>query len=109
MRMMIAPLALVVAGCTGDIGPKFDADRLTAEVSTWEAVKDVAVSDNTATVWVGVINNGQDRSGYARTVCEEVRSNSLRPGSIVHIKILDVVMAAQQNKTVVLGKHRCEL
>lgn len=109
MRMTIALLALVVAGCTGESGPKFDAEPFIAEVSTWEAVKDVAVPEDASAAWVGVLDNGQDRSGYARAVCEVVREHALRPGSAVYVKVLDVAKAAQQNKTVVLGEYRCEL
>lgn len=110
MRIAIAFLvALALSGCSKESGPKFESAAFIAEVSTWEAVKDVAVSDDTTSVWVGVIDNGRNRSGYARTVCEEVRSKALRPDSTVRIKILDVAKAAQQNKTVVLGEYRCEL
>ena len=84
---------------------KVEADNLSAaldELRQDNKIKSVA-ADKFA-VYVGVLDNGTARTGYAMYVCEVLREHNAE-GRMVNV--LDVVQASTHNKTVVLGKFKC--
>lgn len=102
--------ALLLAGCGGseEKAATLDSVGLKRELMTWEAVKDVAISENGTSIWVGVIDNGNQRRGYAMSVCEAVREFNAAEGDFHVIRIIDVVQAARNDETVELGKYNCK-
>lgn len=104
-----AALAVALVGCSSEAETgTFDSRAFIAEVKTWDAVKDVAVSDDGKTIYVGVLDNGNNRDGYAMSVCEEVRANSSGDLDERTISILDAA-ASLNDEFKRLGKHRCEI
>jgi len=108
--LAIAALALILAGCGGS-EPKgtFDEAGFKREVSSWDLVQGVVVSENSRSIWVGMMDDGTRRDGYAMSVCEAVREYTQGDVSNKTITILDGPKMSVLNERVELGKHRCKL
>ena len=109
MKLLAAiALAFVLAGCGGESGT-FDEDGFVREVTSWDLVQGVVVSENSRSIWVGVMDNGTSRDGYAMSICEVVREHTEGDVSNKTITILDGPKMSVLNERVELGKHRCKL
>jgi len=104
---LAALAALVLAGCSASEETGFfNKAGFIAEISTWDAVEDVAVSDD-GRIYIGMLDNGTSRDGYAGAVCEEARGHANGDLNDRRITIIDVVASVRDDKFVALGKKRC--
>lgn len=105
-----AALAVALVGCSSEAETgTFDAEAFKQDVNGWDAVQGVVINDSESAIWVGVMDNGQRRDGYAMSVCEAVRDHSKGDLSDKTITILDGPKMAILEKRVELGKHHCKL
>lgn len=110
MRGWLLVLAVVLTGCSSEAETgTFDAEVFKSDVGGWDAVQGVAISESGRSIWVGVMDNGQRRDGYAMSVCEAVREHSEGKLSNKTISIIDGPKMAILNERVELGKHSCKL
>jgi len=58
-----------------------------------------------STLYIGVIDNGNDRSGYAQYVCQVLAEHNVQHG--ITVNIMDIVKLSQQNQWDKIGSHRC--
>ncbi len=56
-------------------------------------------------LWIGVLDDGSRRDGYAQYVCTLLAEHGVRDK--VHVRIMDVAKAAVAKKTVELGDAWC--
>lgn len=80
---------------------------LKAELMDGKTVKDVLLTDSGA-VYVGVLDNGSSRNGFARYVCEVVRGHAKGGGSRL-IRIIDIATASRGEGFKTLGQHSCTI
>lgn len=55
---------------------------------------------------VGVINDGNDRSGYASYVCEVLYENGFK-GKKVWVQVVDIAKLANQGEWIKIGESHC--
>lgn len=100
--------AMVLVGCGGE--PRefaIDEKSLRAEIMEDAAAKDFLITDSGA-IYVGLIDNGGDRSGYARYVCETARSHAEGEGERL-VKVIDIAAVSRGDGFKELGRHRCQI
>lgn len=81
-----------------------DREAVKRELMTWAAVRDVHWAA-AGSLWVGVLDDGTRRDGYAMSVCEVVRQKRV-PGYIT-VTIIDIAKMAMKGERVELGKASC--
>lgn len=71
-------------------------------------VKDVLLQ--TGVLYVGVLDDGSRREGYAQYICELLREHAVeRPGRSVPVHVMDIAKIKHRNDWVKLGSHNCKL
>lgn len=100
--------ALLLTGCgeTEDSGTFDDAAFIQA-IEQESTVEDALVTDG-GNLYVGVLDNGSDRSGFAMYVCEVARDYATGDVSRKLVKIIDIAAAARDEGIEELGRHWCE-
>jgi hypothetical protein len=102
---MIGVVVLVLAGVAQ--AQQIDESALRAEIMSGGTAKDFLITDSGA-IYVGVLDNGGGRDGYARYVCETVKAHASGSGNRL-IKIIDIAAASRGDGFKELGRHRCRL
>ncbi|MEG3078472.1 hypothetical protein R3F64_01210 [Halomonas sp. 5021] len=101
----IAFIALAFAG--GAQAQQVDQESLRIQLMSYSTVKDVAFTSS-GNVYVGVLDNGNNRDGYAMSVCEDVREFATGSGRVL-VKMIDIAVAARGDGFEQLGKYWCEI
>jgi len=104
MKAWVVVAAVLLAGVAQ--AQQIDEARLRAEIMSGDTAKDFMITDSGA-VYVGVLDNGSDRDGYARYVCEVAKGNASGSGSRL-IKIIDIAAVSRGDGFKELGSHRCQ-
>lgn len=100
--MTVAVLALVPGIA---IAVDIDQQGLSRELAGEAQVKDVAFTE-AGNLYVGVVDDGSSRDGYAQYLCEVVKDYATGDGRVL-IKIIDVAAAARDEGLKELGSHWC--
>lgn len=100
--------AVMLAGCgesqaTNNV--TIDEEAIKTEVMAGSTAKDFLVTDDGA-IYVGVLDNGNNRDGYAMSVCETVRANATGEGSRL-VRIIDITAVSRGEGFNTLGRHQC--
>lgn len=102
--------AALLAGCgesqaTNNV--TINEEAIKAEVMAGSNAKDFLVTDD-GVIYVGVLDNGNNRDGYAMSVCETVRVNAAGEGSRL-VRIIDVAAVSRGEGFKTLGRHQCDV
>ena len=84
-----------------------DEDAIKSTVMQDSAAQDFLVTDDGA-IYVGVLDNGSNRDGYAASVCEVVRENATGEGNRL-VRIIDIAAVSRGEGFKTLGRHQCEV
>lgn len=108
MRTWVVVAVLALTGCGSEAATlSIDEPALRAEIMQDDAAQDFLITE-TGAVYVGMLDNGNDRKGYARYVCETVRAHSSGEGHRL-VKIIDIAAVSRGDGFKDLGRHRCQL
>lgn len=106
---IVASTALIV-GCsegnaTGNV--TINEEAIKSTVMQDSSAQDFLVTDDGA-IYVGVLDNGSNRDGYAASVCEVVRTNATGEGNRL-VRIIDIAAVSRGEGFKTLGRHQCEV
>jgi hypothetical protein len=104
--MLIASvIALSVVGLAQAASEASPAQKELAKylVQSEKQVKD-AVWMNQQNLYIGVITNGSDRSGFAQYICAAAADHQIKPKMV---KVVDVVKVQRTGKFEELGRAYC--
>ncbi|MCL7931731.1 hypothetical protein [Halomonas llamarensis] len=82
-------------------------EALKAEVMESESVHDFLITE-TGAIYVGMLDNGNRRDGFASYVCEVVRSHAEGEGRRL-VRIIDVAAVSRGEGFKTLGRHQCDV
>jgi len=102
--LAIASVALLSFSTQATAG--IDRQAFADEIIKDEAVKDVTVTA-TGNIYVGLINNGQDRTGYAMYVCEVAREFSDGKPDVFIVKVIDIMKVIKKQGFHSMGMTKC--
>jgi hypothetical protein len=102
--------AALLAGCgesqaTSNV--TLDEEALKAEVMESESVHDFLITE-TGAIYVGMLDNGNSRNGFASYVCEVVRSHATGEGNRL-VRIIDIAAVSRGEGFKTLGRHQCKV
>lgn len=83
-----------------------DRQSFADEIIKDSVVKDVTVNPS-GNIYVGLINNGQDRTGYAMYVCEVAREFSDGEPDVFIVKVIDIMKVIKKQGFHSMGMTKC--
>ncbi|MCG7598896.1 hypothetical protein MHM84_03795 [Halomonas sp. McH1-25] len=86
---------------------KFDAQGFAEEMAQEAKVKDLLLTD-TGNIYVGMLDNGSNRDGYAMYVCEVARAHASGELDPKIIRIIDIVKVSNGEGFHDLGRTYCK-
>lgn len=103
----IMVLALLVVGISQAWATdSFDYAGFKAEMQKERQVKDLLITD-AGNIYVGMLDNGSDRRGYAMYVCEVAREFASSSTQDKLIRVIDIAKVVQKKGFHTLGKTNC--
>lgn len=97
--------AAVVALTFSSTSVLADRSSALATIRTEPKVKDALWPEGQDLLYVGVLNDGSLRDGYAMYICEVLREHDVHQG--VRVQIMDIVRITRDNEWVKLGVAEC--
>lgn len=101
--------AALLVGCSESQATNItlDEEALKAEIMGSDEVQDFLITE-TGAVYVGMLDNGSNRNGFANYVCEAVRANASGEGTRL-VRIIDIAAVSRGEGFKTLGSHQCNI
>lgn len=104
--MRIFAIACLSVAMAGPAWAAFDEDGFLRAMGEEPKVKDSLVTD-TGALYIGVMDDGTNRNGYAEYVCMVANDFAQPPERDRLVKIIDIAAVARNEGFKELGRHWC--